>query len=229
MNNARYYPSTLNAKLGWMTNFNARLQVSPSPYGLTAGDAGDVLAVVGPLAAAFALAAAPTTGTPVTRAARDSALRAAELVCLPLATTVARNKSVAPDDKIDLGVTVPSTVKTIVPTPTAKPVVSVDSQSGVVATLRYTNSETPGRWAAPLGCTVELFYVVGTVAAVDPEQIKYQGKRTKSPYTIETTAADAGKVVSVTMRFTKRSGTAGEDASGPFADIVTYIAGNASA
>lgn len=212
-----------------MVNFSTLLTASPATYGLTAGDAADVAALVNPLPAAFALASDPATATKVTRAARDTALRAAELFVLPMAVTVSRNSDVAPDDKIAIGVNVPSTTRTIVPAPTAKPVLAVRNVSGLVAKLDYQNSETPGKSGAPLGCTTELWFVVGTAAAVDPAQLSYRGKRTRSPFTIETTAGDAGKVVSVSMKFTKRNGTDGQNADGPWADIVTFIAGSAGA
>lgn len=229
MNNARYYPTTLSGKLAWMVNFSTRLTAAPATYGLTAGDATAVAAVVNPLPAAFSLASNPGTATTVTRAARDTALRAAELFVLPLAVTVSRNEDVAPNDKVNLKVNVPSTTRSIVPAPTARPVLAVRTVSGLVAKLEYQNSETPGKSGAPLGCTVELYYVIGTTAAVDPAQLTYRGKRTRSPFTIETSAGDAGKVVSVSMKFTKRNGTNGQNADGPWADIVTFIAGSAGA
>lgn len=229
MNNPPYYPSKLADKLAWMENFNNLVDANPATYGLTAGDKAAVAAVVTPLPAAFTLASDPTTGTPVTRAARDTALRAAEVAVLPLAVQVSQNKDIDPNAKIALGVTVRSTVRTVVPTPTAKPVLSLRDQKSLVARIDAFNSETPGKKGCPLGCTMEVFWSVGTVAATDPAQLTYRGKRTRQPFELETTAGDAAKVVSVSARYAKRNGTAGEGAEGPFADIITYIAGSAVA
>lgn len=229
MNNPAYYPSTLAGKLAWMENFNSLVDANPATYGLTVGDKADVAAVVTPLAAAFTLASDPSTGTPVTRASRDTALRAAEVVVLPLAVSVSQNADIDPNNKLALGVTVRSTTRTTVPTPTAKPILSLRLQKSLVNTVDAFNSETPGKKGCPLGCTMEVFWTVGTVAATDPAQLAYKGKRTRQPFTLETVAADAGKVVSVTARYAKRNGTAGEGAEGPFSDIITFIAGSAVA
>ena len=223
MNNPPYFPAPLAAQLAWFINFDSLITAAPATYGLVAGDAVNIAAAVGPLQAAYDLASDPGTRTSVTIAARDAAFANARAVCFPYAVTISQDASVTNANKLAVGVTPRSTVRTTVPTPTAVPVLAHVSSASLRALVTATNSETPGRKAAPLGCTTEFYWTVGTVAATDPEQLKYQGKRTRFPTEITFDAADRGKIVTVAARYSKRNGTAGGEASGPFSDLISFI------
>ena len=222
MNNPPYFPSKLADQLAWFQNFSSLITTAPATYGLVAGDATAIAAVVTPLQAAYDAANDPTTRTAVTVAARNTAFATARGVCFPYATTVSADGSVNPSDKTALGVTNRSTVRTIVPTPTARPVLNHASSQALSAVVAATNSETPGKKGAPLGCTTEVFLSIGTVAATDPTQCNYIGKRTKWPTTLSFDAGDVGKIATVTARYTKRNGTAGQEAAGPYADLISF-------
>jgi hypothetical protein len=90
------------------------------------------------------------------------------------------------------------------------------------ADITATNSETPGRKAAPLGCTTEFFLSIGTVPATDPAQCAFIGKRTKFPTTLSFSADDRGKIATVCARYSKRNGTAGQEAAGPYSALISF-------
>lgn len=222
MNNPPYFPSTLAEQLAWFNNFSALITATPATYGLVAGDAVTIAAAVTPLQAAYDLAADPATRTTVTVSAREGAWANAKSVCFPFAVTISQDVTVSAANKLAVGVTARSTVRTIVPTPTAVPVLAHVSSASLRAIVTCTNSETPGRKAAPLGCTTDFYWSVGTVAATDPEQLKYQGKRTRFPTEIEFNAGDRAKIVTIAARYSKRNGTAGEEAAGPWSDLIHF-------
>ena len=223
MNNPPYFPGPIAAQLAWFINFDALITAAPTTYGLVAGDATIIAAAVSPLQAAYDLAADPATSTTVTIAARNAVFANARAVCFPYAVTISQDASVSSANKLAVGVTPRSTVRTIVPTPTAVPVLAHVSSASLRALVTSTNSATPGRKAAPLGCTTEFFWSVGTVAATDPAQLAYKGKRTRFPTELQFDAGDRGKVCTVAARYSKRNGTAGEEAAGLFSDLISFI------
>lgn len=222
MNNPPYFPSKIADQLAWFQNFSSLITATPATYGLVAGDAVAIAAKVTPLQAAYDAANDPGTRTAVTVAARNTAFAEAKAVCFPYAVTISLDGSVLATDKTAVGVTNRSVTRTIVPTPTAVPVLSHDSSRALQAVISATNSETPGKKGAPLGCTTECFVSVGTVAATDPAQLAYIGKRTKFPTTLDFGAGDVGKIATVAARYTKRNGTAGQEAAGPFSALISF-------
>lgn len=223
MNNPPYFPSRISDQLAWLQNFAALITAAPATYGLVAGDAVAINAKVIVTQAAYDLANDPATKTTVTVAARNTAFAEAKAVCFPYAVAISLDGSVAPSDKTAVGVTNRSTVRTIVPTPTAVPVLSHDSSRALQAVVSATNSETPGKKGAPLGCTLEFFLSIGTVAATDPAQLSYIGKRTKMPTTLNFAGGDVGRICTVAARYTKRNGTAGQEAAGPFSAMISFV------
>jgi triphosphoribosyl-dephospho-CoA synthetase len=82
--------------------------------------------------------------------------------------------------------------------------------------LAYKAAGASGK-SKPFGSIgVEIFRSVGTVAATDPAQAKYNGTITKSPFRQSFAAEDQGKLCTYFARFVTRSGPDGQAQVGPW-------------
>ncbi len=207
----------------WLSNFSALLTLDPTIYGLEAADATAVAAVTTTWTDAYAASVDPSTRTSATIAAKDAARASAEAVVRPYATTISKNAAVTNQAKIDIGVTVPSAVKTPIPPPVDAPSLSLKSAISLVQTLAYKVAGQTGK-AKPFGSIgVEVFRSVGTVAATDPAQASYVGTVTKSPFRQTFQAEDQGKFCTYYARYVTRSGPDGTAQVGPWSDALTLI------
>jgi hypothetical protein len=207
----------------WLLNFSTLLTASPATYGLTAPDAVAVAAQNTAFQAALVASTDPSTRTPVTVAAKDAARAAAEFVVRPLAVAISLNAGVTPGDKTAIGVTVRSTTPTPVPAPVVAPVIALLAATPLVQQLqvRPVGSSTK---AKPPGCiAIEIARSVGTVAAVDPDQLSIVGQYGKTPLTQTFAGADQGKVVTYAARYRTRSGPAGVSQAGPWSALVSFV------
>lgn len=215
--NPPYIPANDAGFNNWVVNFDTLLTAAPTTYGLVAGDATAVAAVVAPWVAAYALATNPSTRTPVTIADKDAARLAAENLIRPLAVSISLNGGVANMDKTAIGVTVRITTPTPVPPPTTQPALSLESAVHNVHFLRYYDTTTPDTKAKPPGVTgLQIFRSIGTTPASDPTTATYVDTWTKSPNTVGYDGTNVGKIATYFGRWVTRSGTGGQSAVGPW-------------
>lgn len=226
MANPPYFPSKNSDQATWLVNFATLLTATPLLFGLVAGDAVIVQAAVDDYETAYDAWAEPTTRTQVLTAAKDAALANAKAVVFPYAVRISQNPGVTEEDKTAIGVTVRSTTRQPVPTPTAVPLVVVTGSNAGNVTMTATNSERPGKRGAPYGCSgFDLWYSIGTVAATDPAQLQFYGRVTKVPRAIDFGATNTGKILTIGARYSLRNGRGGVQVSGPWAPLVTTVIG----
>lgn len=226
MANPNYFPAKNADQYAWLTNFSDLLTTTPANFGLIAGDATAVDAAVDAYTTAYDAWSEPTTRTVVLTAAKDAALATAKAVVFPYATRISANAAVSEANKTAIGVTVRSTTRQPVPTPTAVPLVVVQGSVAGNVTLTATNSELPGKRQAPYGCSgFDLWYNIGTNAATDPAQLKFWGRVTRVPKSIAFGAENTGKILTIGARYSLRNGRGGESVSGPWAALVTATIG----
>ncbi len=207
----------------WSANFSTKLTAAPTTYGLIAGDAVAVAAVVLTWHNAYLAATTPATRTPVTIAAKDNARAAAEALIRPYATRVSTNPAVTDANKVALGVTVRTTVPTPIPPPTTVPNLSLLAAITGQQTLEYKESGTSNK-AKPYGSIgVQLFRAIGTVFATDPDQAVFVCVATKSPSVQGFNSGDSGKKVTWFARFTTASGPGGVAQVGPWSDPLNLV------
>lgn len=206
----------------WASNFSTLVTAAPATYGLIAGDAVIIAAAVLAYTNALALATDPGTRTPATIAAKDSTRAAMEATCRPYAVGISRNLGVTNEDKIAVGVNLPTITRTPIPAPLTAPALSLASASVGIHQLAYRDATTPTSKAKPFGAIgVELRRVAALVPAVDPDQAVFVDVLTKSPQNVVVPPGDAGKLVTYFARFRTRSGPAGVAQTGPWSAALT--------
>jgi hypothetical protein len=88
--------------------------------------------------------------------------------------------------------------------------VSIIAATPGIQTLRYADSTTPDSSAKPFGATeLQLFVVVGTAPASDPEAASFYGKFTRNPIAVSFPPADNGKQATYFARWASRRGETG--------------------
>lgn len=219
---APYIPAADAPFDAWSANFSDLITAAPATYGLDAGDATAIAAVVNPWHTAYLAAINPVTRTSVTIAAKDAARTAAEPVLRQYAQQISRNPAVTNDDKTAVGVNLPNSMRTPVPPPTTQPALSLDAAQHNLQRLSYRDTSTPTSKAKPPGAIgLELRQFIGTAPGTDPEAAPSWGVVTKSPVAIGTSNADVGKLATYWGRWVTRSGPGGIAQTGPWSAPLT--------
>lgn len=221
---APYIPAPDAAFSAWLANFSALIAANPTTYGLIAGDAAAISAQDAAFQPAYTLAIDPPTRTSATVAAKDSARATAEATVRPYAIRIRNNAAVSDLLKVGVGVTVPNLVPSPIPAPTSAPVLGLTSAAPLIMTLTYKDTGSSGK-NKPFGSIgVEMWRSIGTVVATDPNQCRFNGSVTKSPFLQNFVDADRGKVCTYFARFVTRSGPGGQTQVGPWsASLVSYV------
>lgn len=219
-----YVPAPDSLFTSWLDNFSALLTASPTTYGLIAGDAVAVAAVTATYDAAYALAVNPPTRTSGTIADKDAARFAAEALVRPLAVRIIRNPSVANIDRVNIGVTVPSSTPTPVPAPVTPPALILVGAGPLLHNLQYRDATAPLVKAKPFGViSLWLYAQLGTSAGIDPDAATFLGARNKTPLQVSWSSGDRGKHATYWARWATRSGPAGVPQLGPWSDSLDVI------
>lgn len=220
---ASYIPSTDSAFARWLNNFAGLIAAGFANYGLVEGDATLLSASATSFAAAFAAASTPETRTSATIAEKDAQRAAATATVRPYAVTISRNAAVSDELKIGLGVNLPNTARTPVPTPTTAPTLAHLASTHLSALLGFRDSTTPTKKAKPFGAaSLELRQQLGTSPAVDPDSAPLRGLFTKAPLTLSFQSGDVGKVATIWGRWITKSGPAGVAQAGPWSPAISF-------
>lgn len=135
----------------WAANFESLIDASPATYGLTSSDATAISAVVLPFLAAYTTALNPSTRTGPSVAAKDAARAAMLAVVRPYAIQIRDNAGVPDQDKLDLGLNIPSTSRTPTMVPQTAPLLSVVAALPLTHTLRFADTNSPDQRLKPFG------------------------------------------------------------------------------
>lgn len=208
----------------WLLNFSTLISASPGTYGLTSGDAGVIADANDAYQDAYALAVDPGTRTPASVAAKDAARADAEATVRPYAMQIRGNLGVSDQDKVALGIHIPDLTPTPVPPPETAPALVLVYATPLQHQLQFRDSLFPELKRKPVGVTaLQLWYVVGDVAAVDPAQATAMESVTKTPFTLSFDGPDRGKTVTYFGRWQTRSGPAGVSQVGPWSEPLAVI------
>lgn len=211
--------ATLDA---WSANFSGLITAAPTTYGLIAGDAVAIAAVVDPWHLAYVAATNPATRTSVTIAAKDAAKTLMLPVVRGYAQTISRDPSVDNGDKTAVGVNLPNSARPRIPAPTTQPTLALVAAVHNQQTLSYKDQTTPTTKAKPFGAIgIDLRQGIATTPFTDPTQCAPLGTITKSPTNIATSSGDVGKLATYFGRFVTRSGPGGVAQFGPWSAALT--------
>lgn len=213
-----YLPQALAELQLWADNFATLISATPALYGLTAGDAASIQAVVDAYDAAYIASTSPGTRTPVTVQATVDARNAMVAVIRNYARLVLANSGVSDSNKTDLGLIIRDPVNTPVPIPGTNPVLNLVGVTPGQITLGYQDSAVIGTSKAkPFGATQMLVYVMfGMVAPATPGATPFNKVVTKSPFFVDTVAAATGQSAYIYARWSTAKGLLG-----PWSPLVT--------
>lgn len=221
---APYIPSPDADFALWLDNFATLIAADPTDYGLIAGDATAISAVNTDFQASFLLATNPATRTSATIAQKDADRAAATATVRPYAVQISRNMAVSDLLKTGVGVNLPNSTRTAIPTPLTSPVLMLASAAPGFHNLGYEDATTPGSKAKPFGAIgMEIFVKIGTAPVSDPAEATYLLTGTKSPLQISHSGGDAGKWASYFARWVTRSGVGGISSAGPFSAPLSAV------
>lgn len=203
----------------WAANFSDRITATPGTFGLLAADAVSIATVVTPFLAAYSTAINPSTRTPVTVAAKDSARTNMLDLVRQYAVAVSLNAGVLTSDKIDLGVNPRTSTPTPIADPTTNPIISIVSALPLQHVLRFRDeTSSPSVKSKPYGVTqLQLFATASTTPIVDPTLLAFRGVYTKSPALVTWESGDANKVAYFAARWQTRTGKVG-----PWSPVVNF-------
>ncbi len=220
-----YIPSRETDLVTWADNFAALITAAPATYGLTSGDASTIQTAVDAWDSAYTTANNPSTRTPTTIAAKNTAKNAMLPILRSYASQIRLNPGVADSDKIALGLNLPNNTPSPVPTPITSPILDISANTPLRQTLRMrdTGSPSTSRAKAPNTIGMELWVAVGDAAAVDPSQASFVGMAVKVPFHVDFDVSQVGSVATYFGRWAVRSGSPGENIArrGPWSSAVS--------
>ena len=101
-----------------------------------------------------------------------------------------------------MSITVRSTSRTAVAAPTSRPVGTIDTSQRLRHTINFVDELTPTSRAKPDGVQgCEIWMKVGDPAPAGPKDVHYLALDTRTPYTVEFEAGDAGKTAYYMLRW----------------------------
>lgn len=182
----------------------------PGRYQLGDAEAAGISQAVERFETALAVALDESTRTKVSVSAKDEARNAAKQLCRQYARLIKFNAGIDDAAKIAIGVPPVNPERRRRNAPMTSPAVFIVGATFGAHTLRYHDSFTPEKRAMPFGATcIQLFVAIGEEIAHDPDQAKFIGSYTKTPTTVEFTAADSGKYATYFARWASQRGETG--------------------
>lgn len=211
---ADFLPSKDNDLLAWSANFNTRITATPTAFGLTAGIATAYAAAHTAFASALATAVNPSTRTPVTVAAKDAAKAALKLLARQDAAIVQATVTVTPSQKTDLGITPRDRTRTPIPTPSTRPVITIERTSGGTYVTRIIDETTVVGRKRPFGYLGAIVgYKVGDTAPANFEACAPLGASTRVPSSFDLSDVAVGAKVWLVARWYNARGELGPESA----------------
>lgn len=208
---APYIPNRDTDFNDWSGNFSTLITASPGSYGLVAADAVAIAAATATWAAAYASAINPSTRTPTTVSAKNTAKINLLAIDRPYATTISANAGVSSGNKIALGVNPRTSVPAPITAPTTAPVLSLVSAPPLQHICRYRDeTASPSVKSKPYGVVqIQIFANTSITAITDPALLDFKGVSTKSPFLVAWDSEDRGKQAYYAARWITRTGLVG--------------------
>lgn len=224
---APYIPTQDGSLDDWATNFASLITAAPATYGLdstaalaiqTARDAyHDAYLLGGMTPPPMPHPVNPTTRTPITVAAKNSAKLAGTALWRTYASQIRINPGVSDADKLALRLNLPNNSPSPVPEPVTWPNIMVLSNGPLSAVLKWQDSGTGiGKAKAPGVIQAQIFVGFGTTPKTDLADLALYTQLTKVPSQIMWPGDQAGKIASIAGRWVTRTGL-----EGPYSPIIT--------
>jgi hypothetical protein len=203
-------PPTADAPLkAWAQNASALITSTPTVYGLVAGDATALAALVNDFDTRLDTATTPSTRTKGTIAAKNTSKLALLAKLRQLIKIINAHPGVTNAQRADLGLNPRDVVPTPVPVPVTRPMVTVD----VDGTIRLVDETTPERRGKPVGVNGAVVYtkiVVGDAPGpVTPADAAFAALATRARVTLPLPAGSKNKTLWVLAQWYNERGELG--------------------
>lgn len=219
---APYIPSKQANLNNWLNNFATLITANPSFYGLMASDATTIQNAVNAWNSAYAMVTSPTTKTPSSVSAKDTARVTVLGIVRPYAQQVSNNPGVTSANKIALGLNPKTSTPSPVTPPASNPILSILSQGPGIVNFTYRDALTsPSSKAKPYGVKqCQIYGLQSATVITDPTKLSLQTLSTKSPFQFSFPAGyTPGSVWYFASRWMTQKGQ-----TGPWSPIITLVA-----
>lgn len=210
-----------------MQGFATGIAGNPAAYALCQADVELITQAYEQFEQALKIATTPETRTPSTVATKNTKRVLLEQLYRVYARNIRANAGIDDAAKIDIGIHVASNMRSPRWAPQTSPVLKFISGTILQHTLSYCDSFTPTLSRKPFGArALQLFMTIGDAADTNVDHATYDADITRTPFDVEFSSSDAGKVVTY---FGRWAGTRKKD-FGPWSlPIHTHIMGGGAA
>lgn len=119
--------------------------------------------------------------------------------------------------RVGLGIPVRSTNRNLVPAPVTRPLPRLEQSGRLRHTIHFVDETTPTRRAKPKGVRgCQIWFFVGETPPTRPEEFRYLGTDTRTPYLNEFEPEDGGDMAHYYLRWVNT-----RDEPGPWSDIIS--------
>ena len=204
-----YIPKGDTQFMVWLTNFSTLITATPTAYGLNAGNATTLAALLSAYSDALMVAKSDARG-PAATTVKDTARANAEAYARELATMIQANKSVTNAQKAELRITIRKTTKTPIGANTTAPLLSFITAGALTHTLRYADSTTPDSRRRPFGAAaLKLSWWIVPTGTTPSGPANYVENFSSVPINIEFESADIGKTCIYSAKWVTATGLVG--------------------
>lgn len=192
----------------WVNNFSTLITAAPMTYGLVAGDATAIAAVVATWNTAYALVTSPSTKTAQAVSDKNTARVTTLATVRPYAQQISLNAGVASADKIAVGVNPRTSTPSPITPPNSNPVLVIQAAQNLATIMRFRDSAAaPSVKSKPYGVLrCEVKYLVSVTPITDPTLLTQVVSATKSPFVVQFGGGDVGKQCYFAARWATRTG-----------------------
>lgn len=194
----------------WMKNFIAYANSNMAELGLTAAQLTPIQTGATTWEIAYDANVTAQAQAQAIRQTKDDERVSLAALVRPLVAQLQATAIVTDAQRQALGITVRSTTRAVSPTPTTRPLATVDISKRLQHTIAFVDEATRGSRAKPDGVSgCEIWTRIGEPAPLDPGELKYLATDTRSPYVVEFDGADAGKTAYYMLRWVNTRGERG--------------------
>lgn len=205
-----YLPSADTEFIAWMQNFISYASANVAALGLTAPELMSIQNQQTTLETSYTDFVATQALAASKRQRKDDERTAQEKLVRPLVARLQSFTTVTDAQRQALGLRVRSTSRTAVPTPTSRPIATIDTSQRLRHTISFVDENTAGSRAKPDGVSgCEIWMKVGEPSPADPDELRYIATDTRSPYVVEFEASDTGKMAYYMLRWVNTRGERG--------------------
>ena len=212
-----YLPSTDLEYAEWLANFVTYTTTNRDDLRLTAEDLDRLQASYTDWQTATDTYRSAQATAEIALQTRNETRDTSQSIVRELVQLLQANPDLTDTQRVALGITVRSNNRSLTPAPTTKPLPRLEQSGRLRHTIHFVDETTPNRRAKPQGirgCQIWVF--VGETPPARPEDFRYLGTDTRTPYLSEFDPEDGGELAHYYLRWVNT-----RDEPGPWSDPIS--------